>query len=104
MMDFVCIFFGIVFIGAGFIFACGKGHIYLSAWKSMPQEEKEKINIVPLCRNVGEMIALSGIIFLVKGLWSDFTNHWFIIAIVIWLIIAGVDVWYINKSDRYYFK
>ena len=84
-MDYTCIFFGVLFTIAGFVFACGKGHIHLSAWKNMPQEEKEKIKIVPLCRNIGEVIALNGIIFLMRG----------------WLMIAGFDVWYIGKSNRY---
>ena len=60
-MDFTCIFFGILFTIAGFVFACGKGHIHLSEWKNMPQEEKDKIKIIPLCRNIGEVIALNGI-------------------------------------------
>ena len=100
-MDFTCIFFGILFTIAGFWFACGKGHSHLSAWKNMSPEEKSKIKIVPLCRNVGEIIALNGIIFLMKGLWPGFSNHWFVGAMVAWLIVAGFDVWYIGKSKRY---
>ena len=46
-MNLTCIFFGIIFTIAGFMFSCGKGHIHLSSWKNMPQEEKEKIK---LCR------------------------------------------------------
>ena len=42
-MNLTCIFFGIIFTIVGFMFACGKGHIHLSSWKNMPQEEKEKI-------------------------------------------------------------
>ena len=92
-MDYTGIFFGVLFTLAGILFACGKGHIHLSAWKNMPQEEKDSIDIIPLCRNIGEVIALSGILFLMKGLWSDFTNHRF--------VAAGFDVWYISKSNRY---
>ena len=92
-MDFTCIFFGILFTIAGFVFACGKGHIHFSEWKNMPQEEKDKIKIIPLCRNIGEVIALNGIIFLMKGLWSGFPNHG--------SAFAGFDVWYIEKSNRY---
>ena len=103
-MNFTCIFFGTVFTIAGFIFACGKGHIHLSAWKNMPQEEKEKIKIVPLCRNIGEVITLSGIIFLMKGLWTGFENHWFVTAMTAWFIVEGFDLWYIEKSSRYYKK
>mgnify|MGYP000062489438 FL=1 len=100
-MDYTCIFFGVLFTIAGVVFAFGKGHIHLSAWKNMPQEEKEKIRIVPLCRNIGEVIALNGIIFLMKGLWAGFSNHWFVCAMIAWLIVAGLDVWYISKSNRY---
>ena len=100
-MDFICIFFGILFTIAGFMFFFGKAHIHLSAWKNMPQEEKNKIKILPLCRNIGEVIILSGIIFLMKGLWADFSNQWFVGSMVAWLMVSGLDVWYITKSERY---
>ncbi len=100
-MNFTCIFFGILFCIAGIIFACGKGHVHLSAWKAMPEEEKRKIKILPLCRNIGEVIALNGMIFLLRGLWSGFSEHWFVCAMIAWLIIAGLDVWYIGKSNCY---
>lgn len=103
-MNLTCIFFGVIFMIAGFMFACGKVHIHLSSWKNMPQEEKEKIKIVPLCRNIGEVIALNGLIFLMKGLWSEFENHWFVVVMIVWFIMAGFDLWYIEKSARYYKK
>lgn len=103
-MDLTCVFFGVLFIIGGFWFACGKGHVHLSAWKNMPQEEKDKIKINPLCRNIGEVIALNGIIFLTKGLWSGFESPWFVVAMIAWLIVAGFDVWYITKSSRYHNK
>ena len=67
----------------------------------MPQEEQDKIKILPLCRNIGAVIVLNGILFLMKGLRADFSNHWFVGSMVAWLMIAGTDVWYITKSDRY---
>ncbi|VIF70320.1 conjugative transposon protein [Clostridioides difficile] len=100
-MDFTCIFFGILFTFAGFWLAVGKGYRHLSLWKNMPKEEKDKINIVPLSRNVGGIIALNGIIFLMKGVLPGFSNHWFIFSIIVWLIVASFDVWYIEKSVRY---
>lgn len=69
-MDFICVFLGILFTIVGFLFFFGKAHIHLSAWKNMPQEEKKQIQILPLCRNIGGVIILSGIIFLLKGLWG----------------------------------
>lgn len=97
-MDYTCIFFGVLFTIGGIVFATGNGHPHLSAWRNMPPEEKEKIAIVPLCRNIGEIIALNGIIFLLKGLWAGFSDHWFVGAMVAWMIIAGFDVWYIEKA------
>ena len=79
-----------------------KEQIYKAVWKNMTQEEKEKIKIVPLCRNIGEVIALNGLIFLLKGLWPGFENHWFVTAMIAWFIVAGFDLWYIEKSNRYH--
>lgn len=100
-MDFICVFLGILFTIVGFLFFFGKVHIHLSSWKNMPQEEKDQIKILPLCRNIGEVILLSGIIFLLKGLWADFSNHWFMGSMIAWLVVAGLDVWYMTKSQRY---
>ena len=44
-MDFTCIFFGVLFTIAGFLFACGKGHIHLSAWKNMSRKRKIKLKL-----------------------------------------------------------
>ena len=95
------IFFGILFIVGGLLFAAGKVHKRLSDWKQMPEDEKEKINIGPLCRNIGEVILLSGILFLMDGVWPDFQEHWFTGAMVAWLVVAGLDVWFISRSSRY---
>ena len=100
-MDFSAIFFGLLFTVGGALFAAGKVHPYLSAWKNMPPEEQEQIQIEPLCRNIGEIILLSGIIFLLDGLWPPFRNHWFTGAMIAWLLVAGADVYFISKSSRY---
>ncbi len=44
---------------------------------------------------------ISGAIFLLKGLWSGFSKTAFIIAMVIWIILAFADFIYISKSKRY---
>ena len=100
-MDLTGIVFGILFTVVGLLFAAGKLHPYLSAWKQMPPEEKQTIRILPLCRNIGEVILLSGIIFLMKGLCPGFQNNWFTWSLLAWLMVAGLDVYFICKSDRY---
>lgn len=100
-MNFICIFFGILFILAGFIFATGNGHIHLYAWKNMAQFEKDKIKIKPLCRNIGLVISLNGFIFLIKGFFPMFSQSWFVVTMIVWSLFAIFDVWYISKSTRY---
>lgn len=100
-MNMTCIFFGALFVLAGVVFASGNVHPHIPAWKNMPQAEKETIKILPLCCNIGAVILLSGVLFLVKGFWSGFSNRGFVAAMILWLIVAGFDVWYIEKSNRY---
>lgn len=100
-MNFSCIVFGITFIAAGIIFAIGKWHIHLSAWKNMTEEEKSEINIIPLCRNIGAVIMLGGVIFLLKAFIPAFAGKLFIVFMILWLIGAGCDLAYITKSKRY---
>ena len=100
-MDITCIIFGIMFIIGGVLFASGRLHKCIKAWQAMSQQEQEAIRIEPLCRNIGSMIALCGSIFLLGGLWATFRTNGFTIAMIVWLVIAGIDVWHIGKSGRY---
>ena len=100
-MDLTGIVFGTMFSVVGLLFAAGKLHPYLSAWKNMSPEERAEINILPLCRNIGEIILLSGILFLIKGFCPAFQDHWFTWAMIAWLLVAGLDAYFIGKSSRY---
>lgn len=100
-MNITSILFGLVFFIVGIIFFVGKGHVNLSAWKSMSKDDKSQINIKPLCQNIGGMIMLCGVIFLVSGLWGRFQEKFFIWSMILWLIAAGTDVYFIGKSERY---
>ena len=100
-MNFTCIFFGILFFVAGVLFAAGKLHEQITTWKNMPMEEKHRIKIMPLCRNIGTMIALSGVIFLIKGFCQGFRNQLFVMAMILWLILAGIDLYLIEKKHWY---
>lgn len=100
-MSYSSIIFGLIFLITGFLFALGKLHVHLKAWKMMPDDEKNKIRIKELCRNLGEVIMLSGIIFLINGFVPEGKSHWFLIAMIAWLVVAGVDLLYIQKSKKY---
>ncbi len=100
-MNITCLLFGIVILIFGILFAAGRVHTCLKAWKHMPEEEKSKIYIKPLCLNIGAMIILCGVIFIIAGLSSAFKDGCFVWAMVVWIIIAFIDVRFISKSGRY---
>lgn len=72
-MNFTCLLFGAAFVLFGALFAHGNLHTHLKAWTRMPADEKEKIKIKPLCRNVGGMIAACGGVFLLAGVSPFFS-------------------------------
>lgn len=97
-MEYIYIFLGVLFIIAGLAFFFGRTHIQLFAWENMPEQGRGRI--MPLCRCVGEVIVLSGLIFLMKGLWAGFSEHWLAGSIAAWLAAAGLDVWYTAGNRR----
>ena len=44
---------------------------------------------------------LSGFIFLSKGMMAGFTKRWFTIAMILWFMVAVLDLLYIEKSGKY---
>ena len=100
-MNITSLILGVTFFIAGLLFTMGKIHILLTPWKNMPGEEKEKILIGPLCRNIGCVIVLSGILFMLSGIWGGFREHFFVLSMIIWFVLAGADLMYIEKSGRY---
>ena len=46
-------------------------------------------------------IALCGVLFLINGLATGGSHHWFILSMSAWMLAAGGDVYYIEKSGRY---
>ncbi len=102
MSNITCVIFGILFFIAGVLFGLGKIHPRLAAWKATPQEDKDKINIVPLCHNIGSVISLSGVLFFLRGIIAGLAGTPFTIIMLLWMVLAGADVYYIYKSGRYY--
>ena len=100
-MNVASTLFGVIFTGAGFLMATGRLLPYLKGWQCLSEEEKDKVDIEGLCLNVGEMIALCGVIFLMNGTIPSFSDHCFIWSALAWFVIAGFDIWYIVKTGRY---
>ena len=93
--------FGILFIAAGTMFFIGKAHEHIESYSRMPEAEKANIKIKPLCRNVGIVIGLAGVGFLIAGLDPIFASKIFIWYMIAWFVGAGFDARFISKSNRY---
>lgn len=100
-MDGACLFLGILFLAAGIFFYSGRAVRHITAWKRMPEEEKQKVRIRPLCRNIGTVIAASGVVFILSGVWNTFRDGAFLWCMIGWLFLSGIDVYWIGKSGRY---
>lgn len=100
-MNPICVFLGVIFIIAGLGFARGKKYPRSSNWRNLSSKEWKETDNVPLRRNVGGVIMLSGFIFLSKGMMAGFTKKWFTIAMISWFMVAVLDLLYIEKSGKY---
>ncbi len=97
-MYFTCIAFGVFFILAGIAIALGLVHTHLKGWKETPEEEKANIRIGALCRNVGFMIALAGIVIFVAGVNQFFRENLFVWLMIAWIILCIIDIWLMGRK------
>ncbi len=101
-MKVICVVSGILFFLLGLLLFIGKLHPHLDLWKKLSKEDQEKIRIIPLCRNMGAMICLCGLIFFVSGMfWTAGMSRIFIWLMIAWFVLSGIDVYWIQTSNRY---
>ncbi len=100
-MNWACLAIGIIIIALGAVTFAGKFHIFFREWKRMPEDEKRKIRIKPLCRNIGAAIMICGAIILCAAFSSFFIEKMFSWFMLAWFVLCAADLWWIAKSGRY---
>lgn len=100
-MNLHCIAFGLIFLVAGIAFFIGIGPNWIKAWREMPMEEKSKIRMNELSKNIGCVFLIASAIFLASGFSPVFLNAAFVWSMVAWFVLTGIDVAFITKSNRY---
>lgn len=100
-LNMTCLVFGALFLATGLVLFFGKGYTRLSVWKKMSDEERGAIRILPLCRNLGLMIGLCGLLFAAAGLSDAFKARAFTFCIIGWFGLCCADIVFIEKSRRY---
>ncbi len=89
---------GVVILVFGLLFFFRKILKYFHFWKKMSPSERSKVNTKPLCRNVGSVISLAGVILIVAGLWEFFLSEIFLWAMIAWVVIVVFDFSYLMKN------
>lgn len=100
-MNLYCVVFGLVFLAVGIAFFFGAASHWIKGWREMPKEERDKIRMDKLRKNIGGVFWTAGIIFLVSGFSVSFFNAAFTWCILIWFVLTGIDIAFITKSKRY---
>ena len=89
-MKFISLFLGILWISLGILIRSGS--IQLPVWKN-------KGSLQPFCTNIGMMIQLCGMIFLLAGLSERFQDTYFTWDLTAWALAAVLDaVWILHKA------
>ncbi|MCL1835685.1 MAG: DUF3784 domain-containing protein [Oscillospiraceae bacterium] len=97
----ICYMAAAMLLVVGVAFLTGKAPVFIKAYRLMPEEEKEKINIKPLCRNLSAAFLIAAAIFGAAGYSEVFRLIYFKWAVVGWLALCCADIAYIGKSKRY---
>ncbi len=100
-MDIGSFVIGILILAGGVYFMTGRAMGRVSGWQALSEAEKAAINIRPLCMNIGGMIAICGIIFLITGINDDFKERFFMWAMLIWMAASVINVYIIEKKQLY---
>ena len=97
----MCYIFSIVAFIIGVMLLTGRASFFIRGWRLTQKEEKENVNIKPLCINISIMFFLFSAILAVTGYSEAFREAWFKWAIIGWYALGMADLAFINKSKRY---
>ncbi|HMM06919.1 MAG TPA: DUF3784 domain-containing protein [Clostridiales bacterium] len=100
-MNLYCIVFGCIFLVVGVAFFIGIGPNWIKAWRELPPEEKSKVRMDKLSKNIGCIFLIASAIFLISGFSPEFLNAAFVWCMIFWFVLTGLDVAFIAKSKKY---
>ena len=96
-----CYAISVIALAGGVLFFTGKGASYIKGYANMPDEEKKKIKIKPLCKNVSVAFFTIAVIFAAAGYSEAFRLNYLKWAMIGWMVLCCADALYISKSGRY---
>ena len=96
----ICGVIGWTFIILGIYMLTGRGEFLLAGYNTMSESEKEKYDAEALCKFMGKIVLIIGVLTFLLGIESIVTWYGWIytVAVVGLSIFSGV---YANKSARF---
>lgn len=92
---------GIAILVLSLLFWIGKVPKSIINFDKIQQEEQGRLNQKALGRNLSLVLLLLAIIFIITGFSPVFKEKYFIIAVLVWVVVVFLDIWFIGKSSRY---
>src|SRR5690625_3212852 len=92
----------VLFIIVGIVFYSGKGAFLIAGYNTMPQEEKNKIDTVALCKFMGKMmfgLSFSMIFWILSEVFENTNLFFFGLLLFIGIVIFALI--YVNTGNRF---
>ncbi|WOV87897.1 DUF3784 domain-containing protein [Sporosarcina oncorhynchi] len=91
-----------LFLGLGVVLFNGKGSFLIAGFNTMPSEEKEKYDVIALCKFVGKMmfaLAFSMFFWFLSEAYDS--QLLFYIGLILFLALVAFMLIFINTRDRF---
>lgn len=97
----ICYVISLIMFVTGIMFFNTKAKEYINGYKNLSNNEKSKIDIKNLCRNISILFFLSSIIWGLAGYSEVFKRTYLVWSVLIWIVICILNIIIINKFKLY---
>ena len=92
----------VLFVGLGFLFSKGKGEFLLAGYNTMSAAEKEKYDMVAICKFMGKMMYGFSFSVLLWGISALLDSQlYFVIGMIIFVLFLVWTLVYMNTGNRF---
>ncbi len=92
----------VLFLGLGVVLISGKGSFLIAGFNTMPSEEKEKYNVIALCKFMGKIMFALSFSMLFWLLSDAYDIKWlYHIGLVLFLSVIAFMLIFINTGNRF---
>ncbi len=91
-----------LFLGLGVVLINGKGSFLIAGFNTMPSEEKEKYDVIALCKFMGKMMFALSFSMIFWLLSEAYDIKWlFYMGLILFLAMIAFMLIFINTGNRF---